>query len=251
MSVCFTPTLAPMPRGILATCTARPDGVAGRSEACARSGSRRVRGRAVRARAAPRAGGRGRRTRSARTPCTCRWRSTGIRPGRRPAAVDNLTKGTAGGAVQCVNLALDLPERSGCPSPGWHRERHLAAGVPRRGVTAGLKPSGRPDIALVVNDGRCTPPPPSSPSTGSRPHPSSGRGRSCPTARVDAVVLNSGGANACTGPEGFLDTHRTAERAAALLGVSAGDVAVCSTGLIGERLPMDLLLPGVAAAAAA
>ena len=61
--------------------------------------------------------------------------------------------------------------------------------------------------------------------------------------RVDAVVLNSGGANACTGPEGFLDTHRTAEHIAELLGVSAADVAVCSTGLIGERLPMDLLLP--------
>jgi glutamate N-acetyltransferase/amino-acid N-acetyltransferase len=69
--------------------------------------------------------------------------------------------------------------------------------------------------------------------------------------RVDAVVLNSGGANACTGPEGFLDTHRTAEHTARLLGISAADVAVCSTGLIGERLPMDLLLPGVTAAAAA
>ena len=69
--------------------------------------------------------------------------------------------------------------------------------------------------------------------------------------RVDAVVLNSGGANACTGPEGFQDTHATAEKAAEALGVSAGDVAVCSTGLIGERLPMDKLLAGVGAAAAA
>jgi len=63
--------------------------------------------------------------------------------------------------------------------------------------------------------------------------------------RVDAVVLNSGGANACTGPQGFLDTHRTAEHVAAALGVSAGDVAVCSTGLIGELLPMPTLLAGV------
>ena len=69
--------------------------------------------------------------------------------------------------------------------------------------------------------------------------------------RLDAVVLNSGGANACTGPEGFADTHRTAEQVAAALGVSAVDVAVCSTGLIGERLAMDRLLAGVDAAAAA
>ena len=74
---------------------------------------------------------------------------------------------------------------------------------------------------------------------------------------VRAVVLNSGGANACTGPAGFQDTHATAEHAAAALTgvrpapVGAGEVAVCSTGLIGERLPMDRLLPGVDAAVAA
>ena len=61
--------------------------------------------------------------------------------------------------------------------------------------------------------------------------------------RADAVVLNSGGANACTGAPGFQDTHRTAEHVGAALGVAPGDVVVCSTGLIGERLPMDLLLP--------
>ncbi len=66
--------------------------------------------------------------------------------------------------------------------------------------------------------------------------------------RVRAVVLNSGGANACTGPAGFADTHRTAEHLAGLTGESAGEVAVCSTGLIGERLPMGALLPGVSAA---
>jgi glutamate N-acetyltransferase/amino-acid N-acetyltransferase len=65
------------------------------------------------------------------------------------------------------------------------------------------------------------------------------------------VVLNSGGANACTGPLGFQDTHATAEHVAASLDVGAVDVAVCSTGLIGERLPMDKLLPGVSAAVAA
>lgn len=71
-----------------------------------------------------------------------------------------------------------------------------------------------------------------------------------------AVVLNSGGANACTGPEGFADTHRTAEHLAATLTAAgretgAGEIVVCSTGLIGERLPMDRLLPGVDAAVAA
>jgi glutamate N-acetyltransferase/amino-acid N-acetyltransferase len=60
-----------------------------------------------------------------------------------------------------------------------------------------------------------------------------------------AVVLNSGGANACTGPEGFADTHHTAEAVAEQLGIGAIDVAVCSTGLIGERLDMPRLLAGV------
>ena len=61
---------------------------------------------------------------------------------------------------------------------------------------------------------------------------------------VSAVVLNSGGANVCTGPEGFLDVHLTAETVGAALEISAGDVVVCSTGLIGERLPIDTLLDG-------
>ncbi len=62
--------------------------------------------------------------------------------------------------------------------------------------------------------------------------------------RVDAVILNSGGANACTGPQGFQNTHATAEKTAEVLGVSATDVFVCSTGLIGEQLPMDKILAG-------
>ena len=68
--------------------------------------------------------------------------------------------------------------------------------------------------------------------------------------RVRAVALNSGGANACTGPFGFQDTHVTAEQLAGALGDSAGEMAVCSTGLIGERLPMDKLLPAVDACVA-
>ena len=62
---------------------------------------------------------------------------------------------------------------------------------------------------------------------------------------VRAVVLNSGGANACTGPQGFADTHKTAERVSELLNVSAGEVIVCSTGLIGELLPMSKILTGL------
>jgi len=119
------------------------------------------------------------------------------------------------------------------------------------GVAAGLKASGSADVALVVNDGpdrhgaavftgnRVE----AAPVTWSRLVVTDGR--------VDAVVLNSGGANACTGAQGFADTHRTAEHVAEVLGVSAGDVVVCSTGLIGELLPMQRLLAGVDAAAAA
>lgn len=125
------------------------------------------------------------------------------------------------------------------------------AGFRAAGVSAGIKPSGRPDVALVVNDGPLdtvagmftTNRVQAAPVLWSRQVVSAGRLR--------AVVLNSGGANACTGPAGFADTHHTAEHAAALLGVGAGEVAVCSTGLIGVRLPVDLLLPGVAKAAAA
>lgn len=119
------------------------------------------------------------------------------------------------------------------------------------GVAAGLKASGSPDVALVVNDG---------PDhhgaavfTGNRVEaaPVTWSRQVVTDSRVDAVVLNSGGANACTGAQGFADTHRTAEHVAEVLGVSAGDVVVCSTGLIGELLPMQRLLAGVDAAAAA
>ena len=125
------------------------------------------------------------------------------------------------------------------------------AGFRASGVTAGLKASGRPDLALVVNDG---------PDHHEAAVFTGNRVEAAPVTwartvvldgRADAVVLNSGGANACTGAPGFQDTHRTAEQVAELLGVAAGDVVVCSTGLIGERLPMDLLLPGIDAAGAA
>ena len=124
------------------------------------------------------------------------------------------------------------------------------------GVTAGLKESGQPDVAVVLNDG---------PSRAAAAVFTSNRVQAAPVTwtrqvvsggRVRAVALNSGGANACTGPLGFQDTHATAEHLAALLtdsaglAESAGEIAVCSTGLIGERLPMDKLLPGIDAALA-
>jgi glutamate N-acetyltransferase / amino-acid N-acetyltransferase len=118
------------------------------------------------------------------------------------------------------------------------------------GVTAGLKQSGDRDVAVVINDG---------PSRAAAAVFTTNRVHAAPVkwsrqvvsgGRVRAVVLNSGGANACTGPQGFQDTHATAEHLAAALDDSAGEIAVCSTGLIGERLPMDKLLPGVDAAVA-
>jgi glutamate N-acetyltransferase / amino-acid N-acetyltransferase len=124
------------------------------------------------------------------------------------------------------------------------------AGFSAAGVAAGLKSSGDPDVAVVVNHGPddaaaavfTTNRFPAAPVLWSRQVLAGERAR--------AVVLNSGGANACTGPQGFMDTHATAEHVAQALGVSAGDVAVCSTGLIGELLPMDRLTAGVTAAAA-
>ena len=120
------------------------------------------------------------------------------------------------------------------------------------GVTAGLKQSGTPDVAVVVNDG---------PGFGAAGVFTANRVRAAPVrwcesvlsrpgAELTGVVLNSGGANACTGPDGYADTVATAEHLGALLGVPAGRVAVGSTGLIGLRLPMDRLLAGVARATA-
>jgi glutamate N-acetyltransferase / amino-acid N-acetyltransferase len=116
------------------------------------------------------------------------------------------------------------------------------------GVAAGIKNSGDPDVAVVINDG---------PSAAAAGVFTANRVKAAPVLwsqqvlagqTVRAVVLNSGGANACTGPAGFADTHRTAEHVAALLDVGAGEIAVCSTGLIGERLPIERLLAGATAA---
>jgi glutamate N-acetyltransferase/amino-acid N-acetyltransferase len=119
------------------------------------------------------------------------------------------------------------------------------------GVTAGLKVSGKADLAVVVNDG---------PNhhgaavfTGNRVEaaPVTWSRQVLANGRVDAVVLNSGGANACTGAAGLVDARRSAEHLGAAVGVSSGDVVVASTGLIGELLPMNKITAGIDAAVAA
>jgi glutamate N-acetyltransferase/amino-acid N-acetyltransferase len=119
------------------------------------------------------------------------------------------------------------------------------------GVAAGIKASGNPDLALVVNDG------PQHTAAGVftrnkvKAAPVLWSEQVLTTGRLRAVVLNSGGANACTGPEGFQIAHATAEKAAEVLGCGAIEVAVCSTGLIGAQLPRERVLTGVETAHAA
>jgi len=129
-----------------------------------------------------------------------------------------------------------------------------AKGFRASGVIAGLKASGNADLALVVNDGPLDVAAGVFTSNRFQAAPVQWTQQAVKDGQIRAVVLNSGGANACTGPGGFADTHHTAERVAEVLtaqgaDVGPGDVAVCSTGLIGERLPMGKLMAGVLAAA--
>lgn len=121
----------------------------------------------------------------------------------------------------------------------------LPRGFRGTGIAAGIKKSGALDLALVVNDG---------PQLFGTAVFTSNQVVAAPVLwsrqvvtdhTIAAVLLNSGGANACTGSEGFADTHRSAEKVAEMLSISAGDTAICSTGLIGVRLPMDALLSGI------
>ncbi|MGI8798551.1 MAG: bifunctional glutamate N-acetyltransferase/amino-acid acetyltransferase ArgJ [Pseudonocardia sp.] len=123
-----------------------------------------------------------------------------------------------------------------------------AQGFRAVGVAAGIKTAGGLDLALVVNDG---------PSRAAAGVFTRNKVKAAPvlwsmqvldSGELRAVVLNSGGANACTGPQGFQTTHATAEHVAGELGCGAGEVAVCSTGLIGEQLPQAKLLTGVTTA---
>lgn len=132
-----------------------------------------------------------------------------------------------------------------------------ASGFLAYGLAAGLKSSGSKDLALVINTG---------PDYAAAGVFTTNRVKAAPVVwseqvltdgQLRAVILNSGGANACTGPAGFADTHRTAELLANALRQAQGtagwaqadigaiDVAVCSTGLIGVRLPMDKVAAGI------
>ncbi|WP_280466683.1 bifunctional glutamate N-acetyltransferase/amino-acid acetyltransferase ArgJ [Nocardia cyriacigeorgica] len=118
------------------------------------------------------------------------------------------------------------------------------------GIAAGIKANGNPDLALVFNEG---------PEYAAAGVFTRNKVKAAPvlwsqqvlkSGALRAVILNSGGANACTGPGGFQDAHRTAEELATALSnwgteTGAGEIAVCSTGLIGDRLPMDKLVPAV------
>ena len=126
-----------------------------------------------------------------------------------------------------------------------------ARGFRAAGVAAGLKSTGARDVALVVSDGPLDVAAAVFTSNRVQAAPVQWSRQAVADGRARAVILNSGGANACTGPEGFADSHRTAEHVADALEMSAQDVLVCSTGLIGVRLPMDSLLAGADAARAA
>ena len=159
------------------------------------------------------------------------------------AAIDNLNRGTAGQAVQSLNVALGLPEDAGLTKIEWHRERNVL--VSAAGVAAGISAvEGKKDLALVVNNG---------PLDAAAGVFTSNRFCAAPVqwsrnivsdGHVKAVILNSGGANACTGKPGYEQSKATAEKVASLIGAKAEDVAVCSNGLIGELLPLDNVLSG-------
>src|ERR1700753_3855775 len=142
-----------------------------------------------------------------------------------------------------TNIANTAPlvRTQGVTAPGGFRDT---------GIAAGIKISGNLDLALVFNEG------PDFAAAGVftrnqvKAAPVLWTQQVLTTGRLRAVILNSGGANACTGPGGFADTHATAEAVATALsgwGTETGaiEVAVCSTGLIGDRLPMDKVLAGV------
>ena len=124
------------------------------------------------------------------------------------------------------------------------------AGFRAAGIAAGIKASGALDLALVFNEGPDHPAAAVFTRNQVKAAPVLWTQQVLTTGRLRAVILNSGGANACTGPDGFADAHATAEAVAAALsdwGTETGaiEVAVCSTGLIGDRLPMDKVLAGV------
>ena len=124
-----------------------------------------------------------------------------------------------------------------------------ASGFAAAGVVAGLKSSGRRDLALVKNLGPLNAAAAVFTTNRCKANPVLWSEQVVQDGVVSAIVLNSGGANCYTGSQGFQVTHATAEAVATELGISAGDVLVCSTGLIGDQLPLDKLVAGVTTAA--
>lgn len=122
---------------------------------------------------------------------------------------------------------------------------NLPQGFIGAATAAGLKSSGATDLTLIVNQG---------PSSWASAVFTTNQVIAAPViwskevikgSSVRAVVLNSGGANACTGPRGFQDTHQSAEHVASLLQISSSEIFVCSTGMIGEFLPMEKIIDGI------
>jgi len=126
----------------------------------------------------------------------------------------------------------------------------VAKGFLAAGVRAGLKKSGNLDLALVVNQGPLNSAAAVFTTNRCQANPILWSKQVIQDGEVSAIVLNSGGANCYTGAQGFQTTHSTAERVAEKLGLSAGDVLVCSTGLIGDQLDLAKLVSGVDLAAA-
>lgn len=125
----------------------------------------------------------------------------------------------------------------------------FAQGFSAAGVACGLKSSGKHDLALVQNLGPIKAAAAVFTSNRCQANPILWSKEAIKDGQIEAIVLNSGGANCYTGPEGFQTTHQTAELVSELLEVSAFDVLVCSTGLIGEQLDREKLFAGVKAAA--
>ena len=125
----------------------------------------------------------------------------------------------------------------------------LPQGFKSASIAAGLKSTGALDLTLIQNQGPLFMGAAVFTSNKVVAAPVIWSRQVAKGGTVRAAVLNSGGANACTGPQGFADTHKTAEHVGHLLNVSAGEVIVCSTGLIGEFLPMDKIISGLDAIA--
>ena len=125
----------------------------------------------------------------------------------------------------------------------------LPQGFRSASIAAGLKSSGALDLTLIHNQGPLFMGAAVFTSNKVVAAPVIWSRQVAKGGTVRAVVLNSGGANACTGPQGFADTHKTAEHVGQLLKISSGEVIICSTGLIGELLPMEKILSGLEAIA--